>query len=116
MYSQLFFSINKFRYDSNRISGTVMDHFPQGWRNNDLVSGKLGYIHNKRLQNIAVDETLPKKKKLKLDKSSFDRRMITAEEYKNEFLIQACVNNHNNHNKCRLYYLECRACYSYIQV
>ena len=56
-----------------------MNRFSQGWRNNYLISGKLGYGHKKRFQNTTVDETLPKVKKLKLDKSYFEMRMITAE-------------------------------------
>ena len=57
-------SKNTFRYDVYRISATERDHFFQGWRNNYLASGKPGYDYKKRFQNMAVDETLPKNKKI----------------------------------------------------
>ena len=66
--SRIIISKNKFRYDSNRISGMERVNFSKGWRNNYLLSSKLGYDHKKIFQNITVDETLPKNKKLKLDK------------------------------------------------
>ena len=65
-------SKNKFRYNIYRISGTEMHQFSQGWRNNYLVSGKPGYNHKKRFQNMTVDETLPKNNKVKYDKSNND--------------------------------------------
>ena len=76
---------NKFRYDSNIISVTESDCFSQGWRNNFIFSGKLGYDHKKRFQNMTVDETWLKNKKLKLDKSNSDEgRQITDKDYEND--------------------------------
>ena len=41
-------------------------------RYNYYVSGKPGYNHRKRFQNMTVDETLTKNKKMKYDKSNND--------------------------------------------
>ena len=59
--------------------------------NNILVNGKLGYDHKIFFQNMNVEETLPKKKKLKLDKSNSDEGKQTTKEYSE---------NDQRHNIC----------------